>query len=205
MAPKQIFFNSDSEGYSPSPAAEAASSSHIIWPDSESTEERPLPGGTVPVYSDFLQEVQLTDTESEVEAAKRAAGQEAGEAAADSEQGAGHPPRLPSRDLLQADLDRAIIRNLEVPRSLRYPVDRRVAKSAPKPSTLPRTGSGISMAHIQRNGASSALPVFPEKLLSITGIDSASSLPSLTDLDPMSFPQFEITLRSRTWRDSSLT
>ena len=67
--------------------------------------------------------MQLTDTESEVEAAKGAAGQEAEEAAADSEQGAGHPPRLPSRDLLQADLDRAIIRNLEVPRSLRYPVD----------------------------------------------------------------------------------
>ena len=86
MAPKHIFFNSDSEGYSPSPAAEAASSSHIIWPDSESTEERPLRGGTVPVYSDFLQEVQLTDTESEVEAAKRAAGQDAEEAAADSEQ-----------------------------------------------------------------------------------------------------------------------
>ena len=73
MAPKHIFFKRNSEGYPPSPAAEAASSSHMIWPDSESTEERPLPGDTMPVYSDILQEVQLTDNESEVEAAKRAA------------------------------------------------------------------------------------------------------------------------------------
>ena len=83
--------------------------------DSSSTEEIPLPGEQPPVYSDFIAKVHPTDTESEVEAAGEAAKEAALpmgwkssilQAAGESEQAGAHPPRLLSKDLLEADRDR---------------------------------------------------------------------------------------------------
>lgn len=185
--------------------------SQNILVDSSSTEEIPLPGEQPPVYSDFMAKVHPTDTESEVEAAGEAAKEAALpmgwkssilQAAGESEQAGAHPPRLLSKDLLEADRDRPSwgILRCHVAWDTLPTVELHVAKSGLMPSILLMTVGGISITHLRRNGVSSAMPAY----LSSTGTDSASSFLSLTDLVPTSFPRFGITLLWGTWRGISL-
>lgn len=128
------------------------------------------------------------------------------QAAGESEQAGAHPPRLPSQDLLEADWDRPSwgILRCHVAWDTLPTIELHVAKSGLMPSIFLMTVGLISITHLRRNGVSSALPAYPERQLSSTGTDSASSFLSLTDLVPTSFPRFGITLLWGTWRGISL-
>ena len=110
--------------------------------------------------------MQLTDTESEVEAAKR------------------------------ADLDRVIIRDPEVPRSLRYPVDRK-APSRKRRAEAQHLAEDrewyLDGAHTEEWGK-----LRSARLSRKTAVHYWDRfclfIALLTDLDPMSFPQCGITL-----------
>jgi len=194
-----------SDGYSPEPPAEAASSSHrIYWWIVLRPKRFRFRGNNllcIPTsWQKCISQTLRVKPKLPERQPKKLPCRWAGNRA--SCRAGAHPPRLLSKDLLEADRDRPSwgILRCHVAWDTLPTVELHVAKSGLMPSILLMTVGGISITHLRRNGVSSAMPAY----LSSTGTDSASSFLSWTDLVPTSFPRFGITLLWGTWRGISL-